>query len=117
MSWIAVEETVPRAHSIAFDGCHKIYVLLDDEQTRQMIEYGYRSDGSTMLLRSEGATSEQMLEALREWFDESCGLRFINAVRTVPGDPNDGFTSLIAQFELDENEDDEYEEEWDDEYV
>jgi hypothetical protein len=42
---------------------------------------------------------DQMLATLHDWWDSSCGLRFISSVKTVKGDPNEGFTHLIPQFE------------------
>ena len=42
--WAKVEAALTGAHSIAFDGCHKIYVLLDDEQTAQQEAWGYREN-------------------------------------------------------------------------
>lgn len=100
MSWSAVEAVLVTSDvkSIAWDGCHKIYVLLDDEQTAQMISHGYGEDGSYLHLASEVL----VLDTLREWWDESCGLRFISAVRTNHDNPNAGFTDLISQFEDDE---------------
>lgn len=90
--WAKVEVAVEIAKGIAFDECHKIYVLLDDEQMAQMKGYGYDP-----LLSSDDLTPAQMLEKIRDWYAESCGLRFVQAVRTVDGDPNDGFVELIPQ--------------------
>lgn len=104
LNWSLVEERVADADSIAFDGCHKIYVLMDAHQTALMKEYGYEKDGAQMRVASE-RTKGELLGALREWYDDSCGLRFINAVRTVEGNPNDGFETLIGQFD-DEDDDD-----------
>ena len=59
-----------------------------------MVSYGY-----VPLIRVESVGAEEALELLRDWYDESCGLRFISAVKTVDGDPNDGFTDLIPQFD------------------
>jgi hypothetical protein len=98
MTWEAVVDAVDTAKSIAWDGCHKIYVLMDDAQTAQMESYGYHEDDSELLLVSN-LGKYRTLETLREWWDCSCGLRFISAVRTVPGDPNEGFTDLISQTE------------------
>jgi hypothetical protein len=106
MGWQEVEEALPNAKSIAWDECHKIYVLMDDEQTRTMEGYGY----DPLLPVTNPATA---LSTLHDWWDASCGLRFISAVKTVSGDPNEGFTSLISQFENDE--DDEFNEYDDDE--
>jgi len=40
-NWGKVEVAVEMAKGIAFDTCHKIYVLMDDGQMAQMKEYGY----------------------------------------------------------------------------
>lgn len=97
--WAKVEVATQMAKGIAFDNCHKIYVLLDDTQMAQMKEWGYDP-----LLSSDELTPKEMLATIREWYNESCGLRFVNAVRTVEGDPNDGFIDLIPQgADYDEN--------------
>lgn len=98
-SWDKVEVAVEMAKGIAFDTCHKIYVLMDDAQMEQMKEYGYDP-----LISSDEMGPEQMLSTIQKWYSDSCGLRFVQAVRTVDGDPNDGFISLIGQGD-----------EWDDE--
>lgn len=86
------------AKALAWDGCHKIYLLMDDEQVEQTRSYGYGSgDGdSELVLVTDPVVA---MDTVRTWWDESCGLRFINTIRTVPGDPNDGFADIIAQFE------------------
>ena len=89
-----VKERVSEAKAIAWDTCHKIYVLMDDEQVELMREYGYDP-----LITKDQMTPEQMLTTLEEWYEESCSLRFINAVSTNHIDPNKGFESLIEQFE------------------
>lgn len=80
------------AKGIAFDTCHKIYVLMDDEQMALMREYGYDP-----LITSDEMTPDEMYARVVEWYDESCGLRFISAVRTDHDDPNAGFTDIVAQ--------------------
>lgn len=94
------------ASSIAFDGCHKIYILLDEAQTDLMTSHGYGEGDSHHL--PVGDVGEA-LDTLTDWYQDSCDLRFIQSVRTVEGDPNDGFRSIISQFE---DEDDEDREEW-----
>jgi hypothetical protein len=89
-----VKERVSEAKAIAWDTCHKIYVLMDDEQVELMREYGYNP-----LITKDQMTPDQMLKTLEEWYEESCSLRFINAVSTNHIDPNKGFESLIEQFE------------------
>ena len=48
-----------------------------------------------------------MFETLKNWYDDSCGLRFIEAVSTNHENPNAGFETLIGQFENQEDEEDE----------
>ena len=90
--WEDVESSLYGAKGIAFDTCHKIYVLLDDEQVALMREYEYE-----LIFTSEEKTPEQMLDTLKEWFEKSCALKFIQAVETNHADPNAGFTTLIEQ--------------------
>jgi hypothetical protein len=92
--WAKVEVATQMAKGIAFDECHKIYVLLDDAQMELMKSYGYDP-----LLSSDDLTPKEMLATIRKWYNDSCGLRFVNAVRTVESDPNDGFITLIGQGE------------------
>ena len=100
-----VEDRVSDAKAIAWDTCHKIYLLMDNEQVEVMRGYGYDP-----LITSEEADPYAMFEILKNWYDDSCGLRFIEAVTTHPTDPNLGFESLIEQGagweEEDEDEDD-----------
>jgi hypothetical protein len=97
-----LDEYTQNAKAIAFDTCHKIYVLMDDEQVALMREYGYDP-----LITSEQMTPGEMSDQVLEWFEDSCGLRFINAVSTNPSNPNDGFVDIVAQFEMNEDDEDE----------
>jgi hypothetical protein len=89
-----VRERVSEAKAIAWDTCHKIYVLMDDEQVEVMRGYEYDP-----LITKEEMTSEEMLSTLEKWYEDSCGLRFIQAVNTNHLNPNEGFESLIKQGE------------------
>jgi hypothetical protein len=40
-----------------------------------------------------------MFGLVQEWYEDSCSLRFIQAVSTNDTDPNLGFESLISQFD------------------
>jgi hypothetical protein len=72
--WDDVEQALlDGAKGIAFDTCHKIYVLMDDEQMAQMKEYEYDP-----LISAEGHTTDELLSTLMEWYDDSCMLRFIH---------------------------------------
>ena len=97
------------AKGIAFDTCHKIYILLDDTQLALMRDYGYDP-----LITSEEMDAQQMAAQVAEWYMESCALRFVNAVKTVEGDANEGFIVVIGQGEDSEDEDED-EDEWQDE--
>jgi len=114
-AWSEVEDALDTATGIAFDGCHKIYIMLDQEQYDQMVAYGYGEDGSHLIpsLTAEGQlaarrprmSGDEMLATLKKWYEDSCPLKFVSAVETVDGDPNDGFTNLIPQFFEEEAED------------
>jgi hypothetical protein len=94
--WDKVGKTLEDAKGIAFDGCHKIYILMDDEQMSEMKLIGYDP-----LLSAEDCTTSEMLDTVRDWYEDSCGLRFVQAVHTNHEDPNAGFVSLIDQGEDD----------------
>lgn len=98
-SFDLVAEYVESAKAVAWDGCHKIYVLMDDAQVEQMREYGYE-----YLVTTEEMPDEDTLQLVQSWFQLSCGLRFIDAVTSAPDEAEDTFTSLIGQFELPEEE-------------
>ena len=97
-----VKEKVSEAKAIAFDTCHKIYLLMDNEQVELMRGYGYDT-----LITNEDATPDVMLATLQEWYEDSCGLRFIEAVSTNHENPNAGFETLIGQGDFAEDEEDE----------
>jgi hypothetical protein len=90
--WGAVESALCDARGIAFDGCHKIYILMDDAQMDKMRGYGYDP-----LISASDMNEYDMFELVQEWYEDSCGLRFVHAVHTVDGDPNEGFLNLIPQ--------------------
>ena len=100
-------EYTKEAKGIAFDTCHKIYILMDDEQMNLMKTYSYDP-----LISSEDMDAEEMANTVLSWYKESCGLKFIQAVSTTTN-PNDGYVDVVAQFEDNEDEDDDEEEEED----
>ena len=99
-----LREYTDEAKGIAFDGCHKIYVLMDDEQMELMKEYGYGVDNPNFLISASQLDPAEMATVAMTWFKDSCGLRFIQGVRTDEN-PNDGFFDIIAQFEGNEDDD------------
>jgi hypothetical protein len=87
--WDDVETALETADSIAFDSCHKIYVLMDLKQTEQMIGYEYAF--------VEPVTEpDRALRLLKEWFENSCGLKFIEQVTSEP-DGTESWHTLIPQ--------------------
>ena len=83
-----------RASTVAWDGCHKIYLNMDIEQTGKMVGYGY---GNMV-----GGTKWAKQEAVFKWYEDSCSLRFIDAVFSE-GD-SDKFVVVISQFEGEDDE-------------
>ena len=90
---------ISEAEAIAWDTCHKIYILMDSEQVKLMRGYGYDP-----IITNEEMNPDDMFSLVQEWYENSCSLRFIQAVSTNNINPNLGFESLISQF-------DDYEEE------
>lgn len=93
-----VETWITEAHLVAFDGCHKIYLAMDEIQAEWFRE-NYEINVED--------TPEVMLNAVKEWYEESCFLRFVNAVEHNADNPNAGFTVLIEQGADRDDEDEE----------
>jgi len=91
IDWDSVEEELQDAKAIAWDTCHKIYVLMDDAQVAQMREYEYDP-----LITSDQMSPREMFATVKDWFERSCFLRFVESVATVEGE-DDAFTALIPQ--------------------
>jgi hypothetical protein len=89
-----VYDRIQNAKAIAWDTCHKIYILMDSEQVDLMRGYGYDP-----LITADQMSSDEMFDLVQEWYEDSCGLRFVQAVSTNDIDPNLGFESLVSQFE------------------
>jgi hypothetical protein len=92
--WGDVEQELHEARGISFDGCHKIYVLMDDRQVEQSAEWGYGEDGSFLVT---DLTPEEMFVVVKGWYEGSCALRFVQSVATNEEDPNEGYNSIIPQ--------------------
>ena len=84
-----LEKILPEAKGIEWDGCHRIYVLMDE---------GDMMGGFEFLVRADEATPTQMLETLKEWWDQSCKWRFIMCMATSAANPRDiDFVEIIPQ--------------------
>lgn len=92
--WHDVKEAVQYAKSISFDGCHKIYLAMDDTQA-EWFKANYNGEGCDD--RTFVGTPEEMFALLQEWYENSCSLKFIQSVTTNEDDPNEGFESLIPK--------------------
>lgn len=96
IGWGAVEEAAQTAYSISFDGCHKIYMAMDKEQEAWFVKH-YKT--------TVHGSPEEMVAQIKEWYEESCGLKFVSTVRTNHADPNAGYASPIPQgYDPDEEE-------------
>lgn len=96
VAWERVTKFLATADSIAFDGCHKIYIHRDALGTKRSRENGYgdRSDKSELIMVR--GTPGLALGHVKSWFEESCGLRFINGI-IGSGDDYNHYVRLIEQ--------------------
>jgi len=94
--WDAVHEYAEDALLAAWDGCHKIYLAMDEAEAAW-----FRVNYAEHIAE---ANDYELADIVKEWWDESCSLRFVNAVWRNESDPNAGFVSLISQFAEDEDE-------------
>lgn len=60
---IKVNNQEIKGKEFAYDGCHKIYIIENDDDREKALEYGY---------------SLYPIEELRQAFNDSCDLRFIS---------------------------------------
>ena len=91
-----VKKYLSKASGIAYDGCHKTYLLMDEVQVEYMIDL----NAGYVIFTRANTTPAQMLALVHGWWMGSCELRMIDAVTT--GGPRGGFESVIAQFEDEE---------------
>ena len=92
-----VYDRINNAKAIAWDTCHKIYILMDSEQVDLMKGYGYDP-----LITTDQMSTDEMFLLVEDWYDSSCSLRFIDAVSTNHINPNAGFETLVSQFDEEE---------------
>lgn len=77
---------------IAFDTCHKIYVLMDEEEFEKMKGYGYEA-----LIKAEYSTPSIMYSTVLHWYKNSCGLEFICATSSSADGAGTDFYTIAAQ--------------------
>ena len=103
--WAQVYRAADEALLIAWDGCHKIYMAMDQQEADW-----FRQNYDEVFTGSP----EEMIATIEDWWEMSCSLRFVSGVWSNPADPNAGFVGLIPQF-VDDYDDDEDEDDEDDE--
>lgn len=84
-----VRENIDKAVVIAWCGCHKIYMAMDQQQA------DWFHDNYEIVYQDK---PESMLDQLGRWYEDSCGLRFIEAVYSTEDDHAE-FIDMIRQFE------------------
>lgn len=72
------------AKAMTWDGCHKIYMVMDQGQVDEFTALDYTLVPPDLTL-------------MQAWWEESCSLRFVQAVWTRD-EPSEGFVSVIDQF-------------------
>lgn len=80
-----VEAYIKDAHLVAWDGCHKTYLAMDENEASW-----FRNPESDYTV-FEG-TPSQMLSQVELWYEDSCSLRFVSAVGAT-----NKFVTLISQ--------------------
>lgn len=68
-----VAEATDTASLVAFDGCHKIYIALDQAEARWYIDNEWQC---------VMGPAEAMLDQVCQWYEDSCSLRFVDATST-----------------------------------
>ena len=88
------------AHGIAFDGCHKVYILDTRELYEQMDGYQYREEVTP-------GEVDTALATLNEWMRQSvddvdCAMGFVQLIADVNryDDPNQAYLTIVGQGEL-----------------
>jgi hypothetical protein len=90
-----VADFIDEAVLVAWDGCHKIYLALDEAEATFFAEHYEQT------VRDK---SDVMMAYVIRWWEDSCGLRFVSGVRHNAVDANDGFVDIVSQFADSEEE-------------
>lgn len=90
-----VLDHIDDAYLIAWDGCHKIYLALD--QT----EADWFAENYEQIVRAD---SDVMMATIVKWWEDSCFLRFVSGVRHNADNPNEGFVQIVEQFAEDDDD-------------
>lgn len=101
--WDEVFDQCESAHLAAWDGCHKIYLAMDETQDNWFRTYYGNPgrdevDGEPDERFAFVGTPEEMFDKVKQWWAMSCGLRFITAVYSNSALNEANYVSLIPQF-------------------
>ena len=88
-----LEDIINECHSVAWEGCHKIYILMDTYQTELVNSYDYE-----YVVKMSESNPYDLFELVREWYEKSCYLKFIDVVYTESNGQSE-FYPLVAQGE------------------
>ena len=89
-----IREALPKAHAYTWDECHKIYVTFSKAETATMRGYGYDP-----VLMVKDSTPDEVIDTLKDWYLQSCGLRFISGI-----DYEGDWIDFIPQVFIDDSE-------------
>lgn len=70
-----LRDKLANCEAIAWDTCHKIYVIMDEVELELMRGYGY-----TSIVLAKDVKSDVLFDVVLDWYDKACPLRFITAV-------------------------------------
>jgi hypothetical protein len=95
-----LDNYLAEAKGIAWDTCHKTYILMSDQEMQRMKEYEYDP-----LISSDEMSPQEMLATVLGWYNESCSLRFISVVDTYENGDANFLEDVVPQsFEDEEDE-------------
>ena len=72
---------------ITWDECHKIYILMDEEEVKRMEDFEYQV--------IKLATKRERMRLIKNWYKESCPLKFVDVISNIDGEEK--FTQAIEQ--------------------
>lgn len=99
--WEEVRQALKNSYSVAFDGCHKIYLGADEKVQEETLN-GYES---VIIIEHSDTGIELALEQVQEWFSGSCPLRFVIAVKQLPDTDDMDFRTIVPQSAIPHPED------------
>lgn len=111
----AIRDAVDAAHGLAYDGCHKMYILDAVDETDSMRRLGY-SHVVEIADIGPAAAVDQLEAWTRHSFETAkCGLAFITRVGDFSqfAEENEAYSDVVGQSEFDVAYGDEYDDELD----